>query len=311
MAVPDQDMCGKSTPSVKTRADLLRYLREEFRAASIDTADLDARVLACEAAKVSLEKFISDPQESVDNQQLLRAIEFRKRRLAGEPVARILNVREFWSQDFSLNAATLVPRPETEFLVEAAVCWIKSEQLKSPRVADLGTGSGCILVSILGEIPAATGIGVDISGEAIEAALSNAATARVADRAAFRLGSWVEALDGTFDLIVSNPPYIPTEDIDALEIGVAQYDPRIALDGGPDGLDAYRVIGAGAGDKLSTGGGLIVEIGMGQAQAVVTIMELNGFEPLDQYKIYLDLAGVERILVFQKREINRGIYVAN
>ncbi|MCJ2015021.1 peptide chain release factor N(5)-glutamine methyltransferase [Methylobacterium sp. J-076] len=219
------------------------------------------------------------------------------RRAAGEPVARILGAWEFWGLPFALVPDTLVPRPDTETVVEAALAALPDRRAPL-RILDLGTGSGCILVALLTELPGATGLGLDRAEAALRAARANAAVNGVGDRAHFVRGDWCEALRGPFDLVVSNPPYIAAGTIPGLAREVAAHDPRAALDGGADGLDAYRRIlgGLAAGRVPRSGAPVVLEIGYDQAQAVRDIGIADGliFETLSR-----DLAGHDRALTFR------------
>lgn len=217
------------------------------------------------------------------------------RRLAGEPFWRILGEREFWGLPFRLSPATLEPRPDSETLVAAALDRLGARRQDPLRILDLGTGTGCLLVTLLSECPAATGIGIDLSGEACETARTNAALNGVAGRALFREGSWTEGLDGRFDLIVSNPPYIPSADIAALDAVVRDHDPRLALDGGRDGLDPYRIFAGTLRERLADGGHVLLEIGAGQEEDVKAIMREGGFIWLESR---CDLGGHPRALIF-------------
>lgn len=215
------------------------------------------------------------------------------RRAGREPVSRILGRREFWSLDFTLDPAVLDPRPDSEILIVAAL-----ERLADPmhpwRLLDLGTGSGCLLLALLSERANATGVGVDISWQAAYIARQNAWHLGLAARAAFMTASWAGALDARFDLVISNPPYIPDGEVAALAPEVACHDPWLALQGGNDGLDAYRAILARLPGLLSPGGGAVLEIGHEQATAVAGLVRASGFpEP----RIRLDLAGRPRCVV--------------
>ena len=215
------------------------------------------------------------------------------RRLAGEPVARILGEKEFWGLAFQLNSATLVPRPETEALVELGIAELSSHD--APRLLDLGTGSGCIPIALLVELPAAIAIAVDLDPQAIAAAGINARRHRVADRLTLRQGSWFSPIERgeMFDLVVSNPPYIESADILELDREVRDHDPILALDGGADGLDAYRVIVREAPSVLVSGGMLAVEIGSRQGRAVLELMERRGFS---EVAVARDLSGLDRVV---------------
>lgn len=212
------------------------------------------------------------------------------RRADREPVSRILGRRGFWRHEFLVGPETLDPRPDTETVVEVAL-----EAMPGPqgpyRVLDLGTGTGCILLSILGDRPKATGLGIDISAGAVAVAAENARRLGLADRARFARGDWATAVDGTFDVIVSNPPYIPDAEVPGLEPEVSRHDPHTALKGGPDGLSPYRILAREARRLLSASGSLIVEVGAGQANDVATLFEAARLRVTD---VRRDLAGIAR-----------------
>ena len=216
------------------------------------------------------------------------------RRLAGEPVSRIIGEREFWGLKFGLNAATLDPRPETEMLVADAIA--AAEGRADPAIVDLGTGSGAIAIAIADALPRAQVTATDVSAEALGQAKANAARLGVASRIDFRLGPWWQAVpDGAvFDVIVSNPPYIATDAIAGLQPEVRLFDPRAALDGGFDGLDAYRAIASQAARRLRPQGVVLLEIGANQREAVSRIFQRAGFGKVEVQK---DLAGLDRMVV--------------
>jgi release factor glutamine methyltransferase len=216
------------------------------------------------------------------------------RRAGHEPVSRILGHREFWSLDFALGPATLDPRPDSETLVEAALAACPDRPL---RVLDLGTGTGCLLLAVLHDRPAAFGLGVDRSEAAAGTARANARALGLADRAAFLVGDWATALDARFDLILSNPPYIPEAEIAALDPEVRDHDPHLALSGGADGLDAYRDLAVALPGLLVPGGTAVVELGIGQAADVAALFRAAG---LDITATPHDLAGIPRCLVAKK-----------
>lgn len=219
-----------------------------------------------------------------------------RRRAAGEPVARILGAWEFWGLPFTLVPETLVPRADTETVVEAALSALP-DRTAPLRILDLGTGSGCILVALLTELPNATGIGLDRSEAALRTARANADANGTGARALFACGDWCESLRGPFDLVVSNPPYIAAGTIPGLDREVAQHDPRAALDGGPDGLDAYRKIlrSLGSARLLKPGAPIVVEIGYDQAEAVREIGVAAGLRAAG---VSRDLPGHDRALTF-------------
>jgi len=215
------------------------------------------------------------------------------RRAAREPLDRILGEREFWSLTFRLSPATLSPRPDSETLVEAAL-ELLDDRARPWRLLDLGTGSGCLLLALLSELPSASGLGIDLSPEAVATAAGNAARLGLADRARFLVDDWGAALTGPFDLLVSNPPYIESAMIERLEPEVRGSDPALALDGGADGLAAYRAILPQARRLLARGGALVLELGQGQAPAVLALAAAAGFTHLS---VRNDLGGIARALV--------------
>jgi release factor glutamine methyltransferase len=216
-----------------------------------------------------------------------------QRRLEREPVARIVGTKEFWGLPLTLNADTLVPRPETETVVEAALAALGDERRRALRIADLDTGSGALLLALLSELPAAHGLGTDISLSALGRARSNAAALGLGARASFVACDHGAALDGGFDLVVANPPYVRSTDIAGLQPEVRDFDPRRALDGGPDGLSAYRMIVADARRMLAPYGVLVLELGAGQLAAVTALTVAAGLAP---GACQSDLSGVPRAL---------------
>jgi release factor glutamine methyltransferase len=269
-------------------------VRDEFRAVDFETPELDARLLA-EAAfgldklNLSLEERKGAAPEGAARLRALAA-----RRLAGEPVARLLGHKEFYGLDFELSAATLVPRPETELVVDLGLRAVKD--MAAPVLLDLGTGSGCIAIALLVHLPGARAIATELSGEALEMARRNAGRLGVGDRLDLRQGSWCAPLapNESFDLVVANPPYVETEIIPQLPVEVSTYDPVLALDGGEDGLAAYRAIAEGLQGRLRLGGSLVVEIGSEQGIEVGALLTTAGFGGIDIRK---DLAGLDRVVV--------------
>lgn len=237
---------------------------------------------------VNREREIAAP-EALERLQAVAA-----RRLRGEPVFRIIGEKGFWGLAFTLNVATLVPRPETEMLVRRGLELL--EVRRSKRILDLGTGTGCIVIALLSELPTATAVAVDLAEVAVTAARQNAERHGVGERLEVRQGSWFAPLvaDERFDLIVSNPPYIGQAELATLAPEVREHDPVLALDGGPDGLDAYRELSAGAPAFLKAGGSLLLEIGYQQGPAVRSLVHAAGFERVTLEK---DLAGLDRMVV--------------
>jgi release factor glutamine methyltransferase len=278
-----------------------RSLAQEFRQCGIETPELDARLIVGHALGLDHAALTAASRRVLTTAEADALLALQARRLAREPVARILGRKEFWGLPFKLNGETLVPRPETETVVEAALAAlaaIDDEDRRSHalRIADLGTGSGALLLALLSELPSACGIGTDISAGALGCARDNAAALGLAGRAAFVACDYASALEGPIDLLVANPPYVARDDIAALPGEVRDFDPRRALDGGPDGLDGYRAIAADARRLLAPAGVLVLELGFGQLSAVTSLLPAAGLAPAAMRQ---DLAGVVRALVIR------------
>jgi release factor glutamine methyltransferase len=281
---------------LKTRAEALKELRRSLTEAGFETAALDARLLLLTALGISAIDLITSPDTPLTPDQATTLSAFLRRRLNHEPVARIVGEREFWGLPFRLSPETLVPRPDTETLVETALDLLPDRQAPL-RIVDFGTGSGCILVALLHELPNATGLGVDLSFGALVTARANANDNRVGNRCHFALSRWADAISGGFDLIVSNPPYIASGVIPSLDEEVREHDPRLALDGGLDGLEPYRILLGEAERLLAPGGLLAVEIGYDQAEALSSLAGLHGLEIL---RIAHDLSGNPRCVAMKR-----------
>jgi release factor glutamine methyltransferase len=260
-----------------TRSEALRTLRRTLSEAGFETAALDARLLLLTALGISATDLITRPDTPLSPEHAETLASFTRQRLDHEPVARIVGVREFWGLPFRLSPETLVPRADTETVVETALDLLPDRQAPL-RIVDFGTGSGCILVALLHELPQATGLGVDLSFGALVTARTNAIGNRVGRRCHFALSRWTDAVSGTFDLMVSNPPYIASGVIPTLDEEVREHDPRLALDGGPDGLEPYRILLSEAGRLLAPRGLLVVEIGYDQAEDLISLARIYGLE---------------------------------
>jgi release factor glutamine methyltransferase len=284
----------------KTVEAARRTLAARFRSAQIDPAEIDARTLAGAVLGLDLTGLIVAAARPVTAEESSRLEDFALRRLAGEPVARILGFTEFWGLSLQLSPATLEPRPDTETVVELALdIWRGERDTNSrPLIADLGTGSGAILLALLSELPEATGVGTDISLMALRTASGNAARLGLAQRAMFVACNYAAALSGTFDLLVSNPPYIRSAEIANLPSEVRHYDPRGALDGGTDGLDAYRALVPQAAGLLAPGATLVVEAGIGQSGHIEALMAAAGL--MLESPARADLAGISRAVAGRK-----------
>jgi release factor glutamine methyltransferase len=264
-----------------------------LRAAAIDSPRHEARLLLGHAMGASTEQLLRDSRAPVPPEAASRFRAALAARLQATPVAHILGRQGFWTLDLAVSPATLIPRPDTESLVEAALD-VFPDADAAIRVLDLGTGTGAILLAVLAERPRAFGIGVDLVPEAAALARRNAIANGLGDRAAFLAGDWAAALSGRFDLVLSNPPYIESAGIAGLMPEVARHEPRSALDGGPDGLDAYRHLAAILPGLLAPGGAAVIELGAGQRPAVEALAA--GLRPAGCRP---DLGGIDRALVLR------------
>lgn len=253
-----------------------------------DNPRLEARLLLAHALGLTRNDLIGDPHRRVETAAYETLLARRK---AHEPVAFIIGHREFWSLDFQVSPAALIPRPDSETLIEVALAAFNGRP--PPRkIADLGTGTGCLLLALLKEYPSAFGIGIDLSADAASLARSNASRLGLANRSAFVVGDWTGPLFGRFDLIISNPPYISRPEIETLMPEVACHEPKRALDGGPDGYDAYRAILPNLKHHLLPTGVAILELGLGQAKFVSDLARASGLDG----SIRLDLAEIPRVI---------------
>lgn len=223
----------------------------------------------------------------------IRIQDWLHRRLKGEPLARLKGVREFWSLPFELNESTLDPRPESELIVEAVLDWVGGRKDEAWKILDLGTGSGCLLISLLTELPQARGTGIDCEENALSMARTNAEFNKVSERTTFQKGNWAENLTGPYDIIVSNPPYIPLKDKDSLDKEVLHFDPSQALFGGEDGLNAYQTLAPDIKRLISPEGIAVLEMGYGQRQDIEHIFKTHDF---DICLVRKDHAGIDRVI---------------
>lgn len=264
-----------------------------LRAAGVDGARRDARLLLAAALGLDPAAILARPERTLTPAERDRAAGLIARRGRGEPVSRILARREFWSLELAVCPDTLDPRPDSETLVDAVLTRL-TDRGAALNVLDLGTGTGCLLLALLSELPAARGLGTDISPRALATARGNARRLGFASRTAFVADSWGRGLSGRWQVIVSNPPYIKDQDIPALAAEVAGFDPPSALAGGPDGLTAYRDLIPQAARLLAPDGWLALEIGRNQQDAVEDLLTRQGLRPEARIR---DLAGIERCLL--------------
>lgn len=275
-------------------------LRERLARACISTPELDARLLVCEAAGIGHEQFVLEPARRLSPSQQARLESLARRRMEGEPVSRIVGERAFWRHAFALGAC-LDPRPETETLVEAALSLLGNRANQRLSILDLGTGSGCILLSLLGEFGKTWGLGSDVSAEALDVGRRNARLLGMDGRAAFLRTSWCRAIHGRFDLVLANPPYIASGELDGLAPEVIRHDPMIALDGGADGLDAYRDIIPEIPRLLAPDGWALFELGEGQFDQVVPLFQDAGLgRDGPELRCFRDLAGIARCVAVRQ-----------
>ncbi len=269
---------------------LVRESSQTLAAAGIENPRLEARVIVGSASGASMETMVAHPEREVDDMSVAFVHALVERRVAGAPMAYLVGSKEFWSLDFSVTAATLVPRPDSETLVEGALAFAE-DRTRAWRALDLGTGTGCLLLSFLSERANAFGVAVDRSEEALAVAAANADSLGLASRAGFVCADWAGPLGGPFDVVLANPPYIPRDEIPGLAIEVRDFEPESALDGGPDGLDCYRRILVDLPGLLATDGMAFFEVGSGQAADVEGLIRAAGLVPAGNLR---DLAGVER-----------------
>jgi len=288
----------RAVPGLKDGASVLEALNllaQAFRTAGIEDADVDARLLVGHALHLDRARLIAQSDRILEAREINVISALAARRLTREPVSRILGQKEFWSIALAITPDVLVPRPETETVVEGALDFVVRGGLRMEklRILDIGTGSGALLLALLRELPNATGIGTDISTGALKVARENAARCGLEGRCTFLVCDIASVVEGPFDLLVSNPPYIAHDEITSLAPEVKNYDPTVALDGGDDGLAAYRAIAADAKRLLAPGARMFVELGAGQEAAVRDLFTNVG---LTAGTARADLAGIPRVL---------------
>lgn len=283
-----------------TIEDALLDAQKKLHQAGILNSYREARLLLKYALNFSLEQIIASPQLQLTSEQLKKYENWVLRRFSHEPLSKIREEKEFWSLPFIVKAETLDPRPDSEILIEAVLKTYPSQE-KSFNILDFGVGTGCLIISLLHEYPYSFGVGIDKSVDALEVARLNLARFNLQDRLKLVQTSWGEGIEETFDIIVSNPPYIAEKERHTLALEVLQYDPEMALFGGEDGLEAYRALAPHAFRLLKTSGHLYLEIGQGQEKAVEKIFKELGFSIQEWIP---DLAGIIRCGIFKKCENN-------
>lgn len=274
---------------------LLSHAKTALIKADVPTPSLDARLLLQHVLNFNHSDIMANQNHQLTDDQATTFQTLLNRRLAGEPVSRILGLREFYGREFNTSPAVLDPRPDTETLITLCLEYLPPDQEQT--ILDLGTGSGILAITLLAERPHKRAVAADLSPPALAIASDNAKHWGVSNRITFVESNWFENIQGTYDLIVSNPPYIPSQDILNLEIEVRNHDPHLALNGGEDGLDPYRAIASGASRHLAPNGIIAMEIGAGQAEDVITIFKTRGYKNLASKR---DLGGHIRALAFER-----------
>jgi len=274
--------------------EIQRKLCNNFSIIGIETPELDARIILKEVLSLDDKDLILKESLDISNEMIEKIIAIESRRLNGEPISKIFKKRDFYDSTFLISNDVLDPRPETELIVEIANNYIDKNEVKN--ILDLGTGSGCILLSILKENKMINGLGIDLSKDAISIAKQNSKKLKLESQSNFLISNWMSSLNYKYDLVVSNPPYIASEDIKKLSKSVKIYDPILSLDGGDDGLNSYRLIASDLKRVVSKNALIIIEIGYNQSLQVIEIFKKNNFKLMKKYN---DINGLDRVLTFQ------------
>ena len=274
--------------------EIQRKLCNNFSTIGIETPELDARIILKEVLSLDDKDLILKESLDIPEEMIEKIITIESRRLNGEPISKIFKKRDFYNSTFVISNDVLDPRPETELIVEIANNYINKNEVKN--ILDLGTGSGCILLSILKENRMINGLGIDLSKEAISIAKQNSKKLNLEKQSNFLVSNWMSSVNYKYDLVVSNPPYIASEDIKKLSKSVKIYDPILSLDGGDDGLNSYRLIASDLKRIISMNALIIIEIGYNQSLQVIDIFKKNDFKLIKKYN---DINGLDRVLTFQ------------
>ena len=274
--------------------EIQRKLCNNFSSIGIETPELDARIILKEVLSLDDKDLILKESLDIPEEMIEKIITIESRRLNGEPISKIFKKRDFYNSTFVISNDVLDPRPETELIVEIANNYINKNEVKN--ILDLGTGSGCILLSILNENRMINGLGIDLSKEAISIAKQNSKKLNLETQSNFLVSNWMSSINYKYDLVVSNPPYIASEDIKKLSKSVKIYDPILSLDGGDDGLNSYRLIASDLKRIISMNALIIIEIGYNQSLQVIDIFKKNDFKLIKKYN---DINGLDRVLTFQ------------
>jgi release factor glutamine methyltransferase len=269
---------------------------EQLNAAGIESSRLDARLLMQHVLQCSREALLLREEQTLLSEQQEAYFQLLEKRIAYQPISQITGKREFWGLEFYVTEDTLDPRPNSETLIEA-VLRLRPEKSTHHNLLDLGTGTGCLLLSLLREYSQAGGVGVDKSKKALAVAKQNAYHLGLDKRVQWLNSNWTDGISQMFDIVITNPPYIPTETIKTLSADVRDHEPRLAIDGGKDGLDAYRLLAKQVPGVLKPGGLLAMECGVGQAEDIAAMFEIAGMQV---NAIEQDLAGIDRVVVLTR-----------
>ncbi len=284
------------TGATASRAAALGAAASALRAAGIDAPRRDARVLMQHALGLAPEALLADDHVPLGEGEVRRLAALVRRRAAREPIAYLTGRREFWGLDFAVDRSALVPRPESESLVEAVLA--HTARLPAhPRLLDLGTGTGCLLVALLTELPGAVGLGIDVSDAAVSLARRNAYHHGLGERASFAVADWGAPLAARFDIVVSNPPYVASPELASLAPEITRHEPRTALAGGDDGYESYRQLAPQVAQLLAPRGLAAIELGAGMADEVESLFVASGLVEISRRR---DLAGIERCALFAR-----------
>ena len=275
-------------------SEIKKKLSKNFSISGIETSELDARLILKEILSFDDKELIINENYNIPERFIKEIFAIGERRLKGEPISKIFKKRNFYKSTFIISNEVLDPRPETELVVEIANNFIKKNEVKN--ILDLGTGSGCILLSILKENKMINGLGIDLSKEAINIAQKNSKKLQLDKQSNFLISNWMEAINFKYDIVVSNPPYIASKEIEKLSKEVKNFDPFLSLDGGEDGLNCYRVIVEDLKRVINKNAIIIIEIGYNQSNSVEEIFKNNDFKLLKKYN---DINGLDRVLTFQ------------
>lgn len=289
---------------VVTVGQAVKWLTGSFLKAGLPSAQLDARLLTAYVLKIGVERLILDATHPISTSDISNLGSVLERRVNREPVSRICGSREFWGLPFRLNKATLDPRPDSETIVSAllTLCEREGRRCEALKLLDLGTGTGCLLLSALSELQGASGVGVDISREALVMARENAIVIGLKDRAEFVNSDWLDGVTGVYDFILANPPYIKADEIAGLAPEVSVHDPRAALDGGISGMDCYAAIIPALSGRVAACGWALLEAGDGQAGAIAELLSEHGFGEIE---VFPDFSGKSRVVAGKRHKSER------